>query len=122
MAKKKGKHSTPDNLDPLFKRGAISEDVYQDFWSEWWRAKSDQQRDRLIDFYITESIEERIDEAIEEGEGVAELPLHGSVTKVRSTAESQAALIGGYVVRRTKNGRFSKHGHYFQAIHKRRKK
>lgn len=122
MGRKKGKHSTPEELDPLFSRGTITEDMYQDFWTDWWKAKSQPQRDEIIRFYISESIEERVAEAIEEGEGVATLPLLGTITRNKKEAKKQADIIGGYVARRKKNGQFSKRGRYYQAIKTRRKK
>lgn len=119
---KKGKRSTPTELDPLFSRGTISEDMYADFWSQWWKLRSQDSKDELIRFYMQESIEERVAEAIEEGEGVATLPLHGNITKKRKEAERQAEIIGGYVARRNKRGQFSKRGRFYQAIKRRTKR
>ena len=114
----KKRHSTPPELDDYFKRGTISEDLYQDFWSEWWETRSESEHQEIIRRYAEESIEERVAEAFEEGEGVEELPLRGSITRSRQDAEKQARIIGGYVARRAANGRFSKRGRFFQAIRK----
>lgn len=122
MARKgKGKHSTPAELDDYFKRGTISEDLYQDFWTEWWATKSDRIHEEIIERYANESIEERVSEAIEEGEGVDVLPLRGTITRSRSNAEKQAKIIGGFVARRNSRGKFDKDGRFYQAIRKRRK-
>lgn len=118
----KGKHKTPTELDPLFQRATITEDMYQDFWSSWWKAKSQQEKDDIVRFYMEESIEERVAEAIEEGEAVETLPLQGTLTRNRKEAEKQAKIIGGYVARRTKSGRFSKRGRIYQAIKKVRRR
>lgn len=117
MSKKgKGKHSTPRELDDFFKRGTITEDLYQDFWKEWWGTHSLKGREEIIERYTSESIEERVAIAEEEGEPVEVLPLRGTVTRNRTFAERQAKLIGGTVRRRDKSGRFNKHGKFYQAV------
>lgn len=101
---------TPENLDFAFSRELIDEASYKEFWPRWWGASEREQ-------------EEIVRELLEQGVSAdPELPLKGNVTVVRKTAEEQAKAIGGYVVRRTKSGRFSKRGSRFQAIRKGKKK
>lgn len=121
MSKKK-RHSTPAELDDLFKRGTISEDLYQDFWNDWWNTKSERRREEIIEKYTSESIEESVVEAEEEGEVAEEKPLRGSITRNRKFAERQAKLIGGIVRRRDKSGRFNKRGNFYQAVKTTRRK
>lgn len=107
MAKKK--HETPPELDGIFKRGIITEDMYREFWPDWWKRNAKERAD-LIEFYVGESHDNE-----------PELPLVGSLTKDLGEAKRQAKAIGGYVIRRTKSGRFSKRGKTFQAIRRGRK-
>lgn len=109
MPGKKGKKSTPPELDFLFERALVEEDEYRDFWSRWWKAGKIERED-IIEKYLEEESEEE-----------PETPLTGSITKVRATAEFQAKLMGGRVVRRNKKMQFSKRGIYYQAILGRRK-
>lgn len=106
-AGRKGK-ATPAELDHLFKRHVISEEQYKEFWPAYWKGDADQ-RQKLIDSYT--------EEAIEEGE-VSSGPL-------RSNKEAARQDLGdrdGYIVRRDKSGRFSKHGGRYQALFRRKKK
>lgn len=104
MPRKKGKHSTPAELDFLFDRDIISEDDYGDFWKKWWRS-SKKEREDIANSYI-----------IQESKDEPQLPLKGVITKRRVDAESLAKTIGGYVVRRDSKGRFSSRGRHYQAI------
>jgi len=82
--------------------------MYEDFWSGYW--KKGVNRERYWQRYVG---------AIED-EGAPPAGKSGAMTVVRKTAVAQAKQMGGYVVRRDKRGRFSKHGTRFQAV-KRRK-
>lgn len=108
MPKKKGK-GTPPELDFLFERDLIEEDDYREFWGRWGKANK-KERDRIINSYLEEEAEEDQEE-----------PIAGIITKNKKLAKDQARIINGYVVRRTSNGRFSKRGHFYQAIRRRRK-
>jgi hypothetical protein len=83
--------------------------MYEDFWSGYW--KKGVHRDKYVERYIG---------SIEEGGPPASKV--GIMTVVKGTAEFQAKLIGGYVVRRDKRGRFSKRGTRFQAVKRGRRK
>jgi hypothetical protein len=106
---KKGKKSTPPELDFIFDRELIEEDDYRDFWGRWGKANK-REREDIINSYLEEEAEQDSEE-----------PLTGIVTKNRLLARNQAEIIGGYVARRNKSGRFSKRGHFYQAIRRRRK-
>lgn len=108
MAKKK--HKTPPDLDHLFSRHVITEDMYSDFWSEWWKTKPSG-RQALLNFYMEEG----------EPEYIADTLKHPEPTQFREEAERQAKAIGGYVARRNSRGRFSKTGRTYQAIRRRKK-
>jgi hypothetical protein len=109
MARKKGKKSTPEGLDFLFRRKLISEDQYGEFWKEWWDSNKREQQ-TIINRYIEE-----------EGEKPKETGI-GQLTSDKKLAEFQARLLGGYVIRRDRTGKFSKRGKIFQAIKQKRKK
>lgn len=98
------KHTTPKELDFIFDRHIIEEEAYASFWQRWWRADDRQKENIVNEYLITEADESPF------------LPLRGSVTKSRESAEATATAIGGYVVRRDRNGRFSKRGKFYQAI------
>lgn len=106
MGKKK---STPAELDYLFERDIIEEDDYREFWSEYWERETPEERQEWIDEWMDEYIEEEEDEITS-----------GQPTKNRDRAEEEAARIGGYVVRRNAAGQFSKNGHTFQAVARRK--
>jgi hypothetical protein len=110
--KRKGKKSTPPGLDALFKRGIIPERDYVEFWENYWR-RSKKEREELIEEFLEDYIEE-------ESQEDSKKPIHGSITKIRATAEKQAEIMGGYVARRNRHGRFSKRGNFYQAIRKRK--
>ncbi len=112
---KTGGRGTPDDLDYLFERDIIDEEDYVDFWASYWK-RDEAGREELVNEYLNIAA---IAEG-EQGEGGTSLQLSGVVTQVKQTAIDQAASIGGYVVRRDKRGRFSKRGHYFQAIRRKR--
>jgi len=101
--RKKGK-KTPENLDFAFKRELINEDDYKEFWPRWWGA-SEHEREEIIRELLEKGISDD-----------PELPLKGDVTKKKKVAVEQAKAIGGYVIRRKKNGQFSKRGRFYQAI------
>lgn len=110
---KKGKKTTPPELDFLFERRLIPEDQYKDFWPRWWNSNKKEKEEIIKEYLIEESIEH------------PELPLKGILTKNKKLAEEQAVAINGKVVRKTKQGRFSKRGKFYQAVrkgNKRRKK
>jgi hypothetical protein len=111
---KKGKHDTPEELDYLFDRDIISEDMYRDFWNSWWRS-SPSEREEMIQFYSGEEEDEE-----EQSGGGTKLKV-GIPTKFKSEAERQAKKMGGYVVRRNAKGQFSKRGKTYQAIKRREK-
>lgn len=110
----KKKHVTPGELDTLFARGVVFEQDYQEFWKTWWGSNENERSDIITDL-LAEVVEEQSDTAFDK-KGIT---LH--VTKNKDAAEKQAAIIGGYVVRRNAKGQFSKRGRHYQAV-KRRKK
>lgn len=103
---KKGKKGTPPDLDHLFHRHLISRKQYAEFWEGYWDNKSKRDKSRYVDRYISDL--------------QLELPMRkrssGAVTISIRAAEEQAKQIGGYVVRRNKQGRFSRTGEQFQAV------
>lgn len=112
MGKKKGGHSTPPDLDYLFRREIIDEEDYTEFWEGYWDETRSRDKERYVDEFIS-SLQ-------------MELPIKerpsGTVTKSIKRAREQAKEIGGIVIRRTKDGRFSKRGRYYQAIARRKRK
>lgn len=105
------KHKTPEKLDYLFERRLISKKQYSDFWEGYWGEHGARERNRFVDNFVSELQEE--------------LPLgkkrSGTVTISIEAAKKQAKEIGGFVVRRNTKGRFSKTGHRYQAIVRRKK-
>lgn len=100
MARKK--HKTPEKLDYLFERRLITKSQYAEFWGGYWEEKRQHDKDKFIDNFISDLLEE---------ENVS-----GGMTLHIEAAKEQAEKIGGYVVRRNKQGRFSKTGKRFQAV------
>lgn len=122
MARKK--HKTPPELDFLFDRDFIDEEDYKEFWPRWWKA-NELQRNNIINEY-----QEKVSQ-LEIFSKEDHFPTKGivytaskftSVAEARAKAESEAKHIGGFVVRRNKNGRFSRNGSKFQAIRRRKRK
>lgn len=105
MGKTKG---TPDELDYLFERDIIDEEDYIEFWSQYWKM-DEFEREELITDYLEIANTNNI-------EGQTDLKLSGVVTELKTTAVRQAKAIGGVVVRRNKQGRFSKTGKRYQAV------
>lgn len=102
MSKKGGK-KTPKELDYIFERHLVKESDYAEFWRRWWEDE--------------EIAEEYLDETGKEVEFVDREPISSyAVTRVKKTAEWQAKLLGGYVIRRNKQGKFSKRGKFYQAV------
>jgi hypothetical protein len=110
MIRRKARKKTPENLDFAFERKLVGEVEYKEFWPRWWGANKSEQQE-IIDELLAIAVDD-----------APTLPLSGTVTKVRKTAEEQAKLIDGYVARRKKNGQFSKRGSLYQAIRKGRKR
>lgn len=110
MAKKK--HVTPKHLDYLFERKVIKKEQYKDFWSGYWDNRRKRERERYVDNFVSDL--------------QMELPMKkrgsGSVTISIEAARAQAKEIGGYVVRRNKQGRFSKTGRHYQAVVRKKRK
>jgi hypothetical protein len=100
MAKKK--HKTPSRLDYLFERKLITKSQYREFWEGYWGETRQRSKDNFVDQFI-------LDLQSEESTS-------GTITRNREAAEEQARKIGGYVVRRNAKGRFSKTGHSYQAV------
>ena len=106
------KHNTPKHLDALFERQVIPKSYYREFWNGYWGESGTRARDRYKDDFVSKL--------------QLELPnirqKSGGITFSINAAREQAKEIGGYVVRRNKKGRFSKHGRTFQAIRPKGKK
>ena len=104
MAKKK--HKTPAHLDYLFERQIITKKMYEDFWEGYWDNKKSRDKERYVNHFVSDL--------------QLELPMKkrrsGTVTISIEAAREQAKQIGGFVVRRNKQGRFSKTGKHFQAV------
>lgn len=113
----KKKHKTPPNMDHLFDRDLISEADYRDFWDGYWKARD---KDQYIEDWIGEEEEEEPEREITPPPPIEKPKPHRGKT-ARKTAEREARKIGGYVVRRDARGRYSKRGHTFQAIRRRKK-
>lgn len=110
----KKKRSTPEHLDYLFERELISRSLYVDFWVGYWDNKSRRHSERkYVDSFVSRN--------------QLELPFNkrakvGSITFSHAAAKEQATNIGGYVRRVTKTGRPSKHGRFYQAVRRGKKK
>lgn len=107
MARKK--HKTPERLDYLFERRLISKKQYADFWGGYWEEHGSRNRNRFVDNFVSEL---QVESSIKRS---------GTVTTSHRNAVEQAREIGGFVVRRNAKGRFSKTGHRYQAIVRRKK-
>ena len=59
MPKKGKRNDTPEELDYLFDRDIISEDMYRDFWNNWWRS-SPSEREEMIQFYSFMNIAQKL--------------------------------------------------------------
>jgi hypothetical protein len=107
----KKKHKTPAHLDYLFERKVIKKAQYEDFWEGYWDNKRSRDKARYVDNFVSEL--------------QMELPMKkrgsGTVTISIEAAREQAKEIGGFVVRRNAQGRFSKTGKRYQAIARRKK-
>lgn len=114
----KKKHKTPAKLDHLFERDVIDEDDYRDFWDGYWKSRN---RDRYVDEWIGEEEEEETVVVTVVPRAEAPPQRSGKPTKSLRKAKQDAKRIGGYIVRRNKNGRFSKRGKTYQAIRRRKK-
>lgn len=111
MSKKK--HKTPKKLDYLFERHVVTKSNYKEFWEGYWGERTQRDRNRYVDRFASELIEEQVEKG-KPGKS-------GTVTFSIEAARQQAEMMGGYVVRRNKKGRFSKTGKQFQAVVRRKR-
>jgi hypothetical protein len=87
--------------------------MYQDFWEGYWEEKRLRHSEqKYVDLFVSAN--------------QLELPFQkrtksGSITFSKASAQEQAKIIGGYVIRVTKSGRPSRHGRYYRAIKRRRR-
>lgn len=106
MARKR--HSTSPKLDYLFERQIVGEASYRDFWERYRDGDAADRRELVCEY---------INKAAEDDKHVT-----GVVAQSKRDALDQAKRIGGCVARRNAKGRFSKRGHFYQAINKSKRK